>query len=213
MPFMPGSRPDSHIDDLREALGRISVVSNASWEVIAPWCRARQLEQGEFLLRAGERASQIYFVRSGLLREFALDHEGRSATRRFCDQGDLSGSLADLLSGAPAMTFIEALEPSSLWQIPWAQVDAMTHAWPDWQLLVRRVAENLYLRKTRREFEMLTLSAAQRYERFCAEHASLLARLPQHLIASYLGITPVHLSRLRGSGRSAPATAAKPGRT
>ena len=194
---------------LRQALSRLTPLTDESWAPIEPWIASRSVRAGDALLRAGERASHIFFVRQGLLREYYLDHEGTSATRRFCEPGEMSGSLADLLSGAPAMVSIEALEPTQLWQIPWAQVDALTKTWSDWQMLARRVAENLYLRKTQREFEMLTLSAAQRYQGFCAQHPTLLARLPQHLVASYLGITPVHLSRLRSSGKSPQAATSR----
>lgn len=90
--------------------------------------------------------------------------------------------------------------------MPWAEVDALTREWTAWLLLARRFAKNLYVRKMQREFEMLTLSAAERYTRFCQDQPALAARLPQHLVASYLGVTPVHLSRLRAAGRSQQST-------
>jgi hypothetical protein len=67
--------------------------------------------------------------------------------------------------------------------------------------LARRFVESLYLRKMKREFEMLTLPAKDRYQRFVTESPALDARLPRHLVASYLGITAVHLSRLRNLRR------------
>lgn len=88
---------------LRRALERISPLSDESWAPIEQWVALRQVRVGEQLLRAGERASLIIFVRRGLLREFYLDREGQTATRRFCEEGEFSGSLADLLSGGAAM--------------------------------------------------------------------------------------------------------------
>lgn len=184
---------------LRRAFERISPLSDACWAPIEPWITRRQLRAGEQLLRAGEQASLIFFVRRGLLREYYLDTEGRTATRRFCEEDELSGSLAHLRSGRKAMVCVEAVEPSEIWQMPWIEVDALTRRLNAWQLLARRFAENLYAGKIEREFEMLTLSAAERHAHFCIDRPALEARLPQHLVASYLGITPVHLSRIRAA--------------
>ena len=192
---------------LRSALEAISPLTDESWAPVERFVARRQVRTGEQLLRAGTRASLVFFVRRGLLREFYVDAAGDAATRRFCTEGELSGSLADLLSGGAAMVTIEALEPTEIWQVPWAEVDALTRVWHVWLLLARRFAEGLYLRKAKREFEMLTLTAAERYARFCRDEPALEARLPRHLVASYLGITPVHLSRLRRGGSSRPRAA------
>jgi CRP-like cAMP-binding protein len=195
---------------IRQSLAKITPLSDESWAPIERWITTAHLEPQESALRCGEAARNVLVIERGLLREFYIDREGRSATRRFCAAGDLSGSLADLLSGEPAMVSIEAVEPTDLWVIPWRRVDELTQAYPQWQMLVRRVAENLYLRKSQREFEMLTLSAAQRYAAFCVDHAALLPRLSQQLVASYLGITSVHLSRLRAANKVPPAADGRP---
>lgn len=184
---------------MRAALARFSPVPDDAWHAVVPFISARRVAAAEQVLRAGTRATQVVFVAHGLLREYYTDAAGREATRSFRQSGEFSGSLADLLSGEPAVSSIEALDDSELWQLPWAQFDALTLEYPAWMLLARRFAEQLYLNKVRREFEMLTLPAAERYGRFVAEQPELESRLPRHLVASYLGITPVHLSRVRAS--------------
>ncbi len=147
------------------------------------------------------------FIQSGLLREYYVTRNGKEATRRFCGVGEFSGSLADLLSQMPAGVFIETLEPCQTLELDWSAVNDLSFAHPSLMLLMRRFAEGLYVRKMRREFEMLTLSAAERYARFAQTATTLEARLPRHMVASYLGITPVHLSRIVGAEKS-PTTAA-----
>jgi CRP-like cAMP-binding protein len=193
---------------LRAALERLSPLDDASFRALAGSILERRVSTSDVLLRAGEVSRFAIFVRSGLLREYYVDDEGRVATRRLCVEGEFSGSLADLLSGAPSMTWIEALEDGELLLLPWAVFDALTRVHPPLQALARRIAEDLYLRKCRREFEMLTLPAATRYARFREEHPSLDARLARHVVASYLGITPVHLSRLRSAGTPSRAAGA-----
>ena len=186
---------------VRRVLLEISPVSDAVILPIMAHIRRSELKAGEFLLRAGDRATHAFIVVKGLLREFHLDRDGRQATRGFSPEGSLSGSLADLISGVAAISHIEALEPTSTLAIPWVEIDKAAQSDIQWQLLLRRVAERLYVQKVHREHAMLTLTAAQRLDQFKKAFPSLLNRVPKHAIASYLGITPVHLSRLSSPSR------------
>jgi CRP-like cAMP-binding protein len=186
---------------VREALERISPLSAEAMNALQALATARRVERGAHLLRAGDRAIQVAFVRSGLLREYYLDGQGQESTRRFCEPGDFTGSLADLISRGPAGASIECLEDADLVEIEWARVDALSEVHPSMMRLLRRFAERLYVLKMRREHEMLTMPATQRYRLLAEQSPALEARLSRHLVASYLGITPVHLSRIRSAGR------------
>lgn len=122
-------------------------------------------------------ATHVFFVGRGLLREYYLDSAGREATRRFCKDGEFSGSLADLLVRGAAAVSIEALEPSEIVAFDWESIDRLSEQHPSLMKLLRRFAEALCIRKMRREFEMLTLPAVQRYRRFVREEPGLDARL------------------------------------
>jgi CRP-like cAMP-binding protein len=187
--------------EVREALDRISPLSGEAATALEALASTRRVARGAHLLRAGDRAVQVAFVRSGLLREYYLDSSGQETTRRFCGVGDFSGSLADLISRGPAGVSIECLEPADLVEVEWARVDALSERHPSLMRLLRKFAEALYVLKSRREHEMLTLPAAARFRLFAEQSPGLEARLPRHLVASYLGITPVHLSRIRSAGR------------
>jgi CRP-like cAMP-binding protein len=186
---------------VREALERISPLGDEAAAALEALATSRRLERGAHLLRAGDRALQVVFVRSGLLREYYLDDRGEESTRRFCEPGTFSGSLADLISRGPAGASIECLETADLVEVEWAGVDALSERHPSLMRLLRKFAEALYVLKMRREHEMLTMPAAARYRLFAEQSPGLEARLPRHLVASYLGITPVHLSRIRSAGR------------
>ena len=185
------------MQDFRAAIERISPLTEAAWHAVHARLSPRAVAAGEHLLRAGAIASRVCFLRQGLLREYYADAAGRESTRQFTSAGEFSGSLADLLSAAPAAVSIEALMPSTVVEADWLQLNLLAEQHPSLQKLLRRVAEQLYLRKTQREFEMLSLSATERYRRFAQRHPDLDARLHRHQVASYLGITAVHLSRIR----------------
>lgn len=181
---------------LRQTLEQFSPLPDEVWEEVAALVSRRTVAAGERLLDAGERATNIFFVRSGLLREYYLDDSGRESTRNFCIEGGFSGSLADLISGGKAMVSIESLDAGEIWVLSWSAIDAMSENRPALMKLMRRFAEALYMRKIMREFEMLTLSATERYRRFARDFPALNQRLHRNMVASYLGITPVHLSRI-----------------
>jgi CRP-like cAMP-binding protein len=184
------------IEIVRRVVLEISPLSDAAVLSIMAHVQHMKYSAGQFLLRAGDRATSAFIVVNGLLREFHLDRDGRQATRGFSPEGSLSGSLADLISGVPAISHIEALETTSALSIPWVEIDKAAQTDIQWQLLLRRVAERLYIQKVHREHAMLTLTAAERLDQFKQTFPGLLNRVPKHAIASYLGITPVHLSRL-----------------
>ena len=85
---------------LRHAMQALGPLPDGDWALLVPLVVPRKMAAGQHLLRAGERATQAYFVREGLLREYYTDLDGAEATRRFCQPGELSGSLADLLREA-----------------------------------------------------------------------------------------------------------------
>lgn len=198
---------------LRQALTALHPVGDDDWALLAPLATAASFARGSALLRPGDPARTVFFVLDGLLREFFVDDQGRTSTRRFARAGDFSGSLADLLSGRPALSAIEAVEDTEVLQVPWARFEDLAQRRPAFERAARRMTERLYLQKTLREHEMLTQRADERYRRFREAHPDLEARVSQHHVASYLGITPVHLSRLRAAARSAPPAAAPPRRT
>jgi len=195
------------MNPLRQALERVNPLPDEAWAAVAALVSSRTVAPGEHLLRAGQRATSVFFLRRGLLREYYLDDAGHESTRRFCSEGEFSGSLADLLGDGAAAASIEAIDGGEVWVLNWAQLDALTEKWPALMKLMRRFAESLYVRKMRREFEMLTLPAAERYRRFACEFPALDARLPRHMVASYLGITPVHFSRTCAAEKQRPAPA------
>ncbi len=159
----------------------------------------RDFERGSWLLEGGERAEFLFLLTGGLVRELYVTPEGEEHTRSFVDAGAITGSLLDLLSGEPAVTWIQALEPTQTLAWRYADFDALARRTPELETLARRHAEALAVRKTRREFEMLALSAPERLARWRAEQPGVDRRITRKLLASYLGITPVHLSRIRAA--------------
>jgi CRP-like cAMP-binding protein len=170
----------------------------------------RELPAGSFFLRAGDVASQVALVRKGVLREAFPLSDGGERTRGFARAGDLAGSLSDLLRGEPARTLVQVEADTRLVCMPWKSLLAVVQRNAAWRELLHRVTQRLYLVKAEREHELLGMDAEERYARFRARYPGLEAEVTQRHVASYVGITPEHLSRIRARAlRRAQSSAGK----
>jgi CRP-like cAMP-binding protein len=190
------------------AIRRIEPIDDAGIALAFSHVRVRTLGRGEYLLRGGQMATEVAVVVSGLLREHFVLADGTERTKAFVAEGELTGSLADLLSQAPSRAFIVAEEPARLLVTSFETYRALGNT-PGWDRFALKSAQALLMRKAEREFELLGLDAAARYAVFADRFPGLEARVAAKHVASYLGITPVHLSRLRRRRRERTLPAAR----
>jgi CRP-like cAMP-binding protein len=191
---------------LRQALRKVAPLSDADLESLTTPSRRVVLPRGTSLLKAGEHADTTVFVLSGGLREYYVLEDGTERTKGFNLPGEFGGSLSDLLSERPSRVWITVEASAVLVCTPWQVYHRLSMTSTAWSHFARRFAEALYLVKVEREFELLALSASQRYARVLQRWPTLEAVFSQKDIASYVGVTPVHLSRLRRAV-SSPALA------
>lgn len=174
--------------------------SEADWpemRALLAGCETRVWPAGTHLVRAGEAAPDVFFLHRGLIQLYLLGVEGRLFTKTFHTEGRFTGAHAAAATGHPSTFFIRALEEVEATVLPFSALDRLADADLRLQRLLRRVAEQLFWRKEQREAQLLTLSATERYLQLLREAPSLVARVQQHHLASYLGVTEVSLSRLR----------------
>jgi CRP-like cAMP-binding protein len=173
----------------------------------------RILKRGDFLTRAGDVAREVGFVVTGLFRKVHVTPRGKAIVRGFGGPGSVVGAYVSLLTSTPSYLSVEALQDSELFVLNWGELNALYARHPSFQTIGRRLAEVTLLEREARAHELLTLSASERYARFRESHRDLLPNLRSYDIASYLGITPVSLSRLRAKHARISRAAAKSGGT
>lgn len=179
------------------SLQLLADVPDAELAKLLSLCRPAALCRGEHLLRAGETPRSLAFVESGLLRLYYLDADGREFTKSICMEGEVVAAYSALLLDEPSRLFIEALEDTRLLVVDYRAYQELAAGHPCWAVVNQRRAEALFIKKEQREAALLLDDAETRYRQFLADHPGLEARVRQHHIASYLGITPVALSRIR----------------
>ncbi len=193
-------------------MNSLSPLSDEDRADAAGLCQRLCLDKGQALLRAGEQAQLVGFVVSGGLREHYVLADGGERTKGFSLPGWFAGSLSDLISDEASKVWIEAAVPSVLLTLPWAQVRHWQETRPAWTRFGWRVAERLYMMKVEREYELLAMDAAARLDATLARWPTLEQVFSQRDIASYVGVTPVHLSRLRTAKAASPAPGSPPSR-
>jgi CRP-like cAMP-binding protein len=155
------------------------------------------LNRGEFFVRAGDVPQTLGFVLSGILRLYYIAPDGNESTKSFCAENSFVAAYSALLMKQPSRLFIQALEDVKLLVADYSAYRSLSQSQGNLQQLNCKIAECLFIKKERRESALLLDDAKTRYLSFLEEYSELEARLKQHHIASYLGISPVTLSRIR----------------
>jgi CRP-like cAMP-binding protein len=177
-------------------ISALAAVPESEWLLAEALGREESLPKRGRFLSAGDAADRFAFVLKGLFRAYRVSADGVESVKAFRAEGELLGAYAEMLQGLASLTYVEALEPSTILVFRARDFEALEAGHPSWIMLARRVAEHHFVLKERREQEFLELDAEGRLARFWEEHPHLADRVTQAEVAAYLGITPVALSRI-----------------
>lgn len=155
------------------------------------------LGKKEFLLQEGDPSNHMRFIEKGCLRSFYLDKDGKEHILQFGIEDWWINDLYAYLSRTPARHFLQALESTTVWQIHRDQLEKLFVQVPQMERFFRLKIQNAYVASQQRSIKSLSQTAEERYLDFRRQYRSIEQRVPQYMIASYLGITPEHLSAIR----------------
>jgi CRP-like cAMP-binding protein len=166
----------------------------ASWE---KFFVPRSIRKRQFFIQAGDVCTQFVFVNSGCLRLYSTDARGEEHVIQFAIRDWWIGDMRSYLTGEPAAYSIDALHDSEVLVIDRASRERLLETTPKSDRFFRLLLESHFLATNRRIDALLRSSAEQRYLAFLRTYPTLVEEIPLHQIASYLGITPQSLSRIR----------------
>ena len=159
--------------------------------------RLNHVKKGDFFLKEGDKPDNFAFVYEGLFRITYLHEKGKEFTKGFFPENSFISSYSALIQNRESYFSIEAIENSTIIIIDYNKFKQLFESNNCWHILLIALLEKAFCIKEAREREFLLFNATQRYESFLENYPQLEGRLKQHVLASYLGITPVALSNLR----------------
>ena len=159
--------------------------------------RVRRLRRRGFLLQEGEVCRSYAYVVEGCLRMYEMDEKGVEHNLQFAQENEWIVDIGSFHAEKPSSLFIEAMEPSTVVCIEHTDLLKLYTDHPKFDRNFRVIIEDQFVELQQRMLRRNASSAEQRYAHFVEQHSSLAARVPSVHIASYLGVTPEFLSRLR----------------
>lgn len=151
------------------------------------------------ILQANQECRYLSYVNSGALRSYYIDKNGKESTIMFAIADWWITDMYCYLNKKPAMTHIETLEESTIFQISRVHFDQLLETVPKFEKFFRILMQNAYTREQLRIMENLSFTAEERYHNFLAKYPRIVKQVTQKQIASYLGVTPQFLSVLKKS--------------
>lgn len=182
---------------LEKSIQKKITLSNDEFESLKSFFIPKKLRKRQYLLNAGDVCQYICFVEKGLLRSFSTDNNANEHVVQFALEGWWISDMGSFLSGDQAVYNIEALEDAELLLLSRQAMDDMLNQMPKMERYFRLLMQNNIVVLQRRIVGTLSLSAEEKYKRMMKLYPDILQRSPQQYIASFLGITPETLSRVR----------------
>ncbi len=172
-------------------------ISTEEFELCKTLFQPKKIRKKRFLLEEGEISKHTIFVEKGLLRSYTVDEKGNEHTLQFASDGWWMGDLYSFFTNEPSMYNIEALEDSELLMITLPSWEELLQKVPAFERYFRIIIQNNLVATQRRLMGNMSETAEEKYLNLLHTYPDIVLRVPQHMIASYLGITRETLSRIR----------------
>ena len=159
--------------------------------------KPRKLQKKQYLLQAGENCRYENFVVKGLLRAYTVDPKGHEHIAMFAMEDWWISDLLSFLTNTPATQYVDALEDTEILSIEKPDLEKLYERVPKFERFFRIMLQNAFVANQRRILASISQRAEEQYFDFVKKYPTLEQRVPQHQIASFLGITPETISRIR----------------
>ncbi|MGC9352945.1 MAG: Crp/Fnr family transcriptional regulator [Mariniphaga sp.] len=183
--------------DLKTFFNELTPVSTESWDKFSALFVPKVLKKGDYFIKEGQTAKEIGFLESGIVRAFYRNDEAFEYNKHFFVNPCFIGGYASLITQKPNQINQQALTDCNIQTAKYADIQALYKTCLDIERAARILAEQFFVQKEQREIEIVLLDADKRYQIFQKDFPQLEQQIPQYHIASYLGITPTQLSRIR----------------
>ncbi|MCT7909084.1 Crp/Fnr family transcriptional regulator [Arcobacter lacus] len=189
---------DEIFESLNKTMNSYFPISKTTWEEFEKICTIKTIKKNEYAFDMYDKVNAISFVYSGLFRTFIINEKGEEYTKNFFWETRFYGPMVALLTNTPITSIVQALEDSIVVDIQHDKYREILAKYDDLKMYhILYLEKHWIMQKDDNGYSLVLEDAKQRYERFKKEFGHILSRLSQYHIASYLGISPTHLSRIK----------------
>ncbi|WP_336518043.1 Crp/Fnr family transcriptional regulator [Pollutibacter soli] len=188
---------ESSVDLLLSHFVSLISLDQAEKDIVVASFHPRLFRKKQYLLQEGDICTHLYFVVRGCLRMYKIDDKGLVHILQFAAENSWISDLGSFYAESPSELTIDTLEDSVVLQISRTDLINLYTSAPKFHRIFRVLVENSFVSLQKRLLQTISSTAEDRYQYFVSTYPNLTNRLPQTQIASYLGITPEFLSRLR----------------
>lgn len=185
------------IDPLLQYFKKLIPLNLEEQEIVQSTFRSRLFRKRQYALQEGDICTQMYFVVKGCLKMYKIDEKGNTHILQFAPENYWINDLGSFHGVKPSALNIDAIEDTVVLQISHNDLILLYTKAPKFDRIFRVLLENSYVRLQQRLLQNISSTAEERYQSFIEIYPQLSNRLSQVMIASYLGMTPEFLSRLR----------------
>ncbi len=189
--------PDPVFLPLRNAISRFIKLNDADWQLLEPSLREKKLPKQSHFITEGKVEQEVGFLLDGNMRHY-YTRDGEEKTTYFYFEGHFVSSYLSAITNTPSELTIEAMTDCRLIVFHYKDLQKLYDVSHTWERFGRLIAEYLAIGLEQRMVGLLMLSPEERYlDLLDGNKQKIIERIPQHYVSSYLGITPVSLSRIR----------------
>ena len=186
---------DKHNNQLRTSIENIHPLGNECWSEIEPLIYIKELEKNEYYSREGQLTKDLGLIGEGILRIFYLNEKGEEWNKHFLQENDFVA--ASISPDKKSITNIQALSKVRILSIPYVELMNLANKYNQINTFIQKLTFKYLEQKQEREIRLLSEDALSNYLMFKENFLDFENQIPHYHIASYLGITPTQLSRLR----------------
>jgi len=182
--------------EVRTFIEKIVPISDDDWNYFSSKLIKKDFKRRSFLLERGVVEKFLFFISKGVVRLY-VPGVGNDTTFGFMFENEFVTGYDSFLTQRPSEYQIQALTDTSTWRISFSDLQKVYDHTEIGNVIGRKMAESMYLRKSKRELSLLNQTAEERYLEIFTERPELMQHIPMKYIASYVGVTPQGLSRIR----------------
>jgi CRP/FNR family transcriptional regulator, anaerobic regulatory protein len=182
---------------LIESLEREIRLSEPDKELIVSFVRERKIKKGQFLVHEGAVSRCTNFVNEGSVRTYFVDLNGQEHIVQFAIEGWWISDLNSFIQQVPATFNVQAIEDCIVLELPYENLETLYENVPKMERYFRILTQRAFIAFQQRVLQNISMTAEDRYLAFLKKHPKIELRIPQRLVASYLGISPEFLSKIK----------------